>query len=290
MEKKNTSLIVLVVILSILVVGLGTIVIYDKALSNKNTKVDNQENENVPNNLKKEELWLNDTLVQDLYSMVTFPGNDILGNWYFYENEKITLDNINNDTKLWMAYTRLREYEIISEYDSGYHVFSYFDITKFDNGMKDIFGNNITYTKDNFMPDNCDCEYKYNSDKNRYECIIGGCGGPISQYIDSKLYKAFKLNDEIILYEKFAFINIDEIIYANSSIEDEIDTKAGIYKDVKSEKLIKSWVKDIDYTDNNEPDYKFEDYIDQMSMVKYIFKKGNDNSYHFYSSEIVEDF
>lgn len=51
MEKKNTGLIVLVIILSILVVGLGTIVIYDKALSKENSKnVINNNNENNSNN------------------------------------------------------------------------------------------------------------------------------------------------------------------------------------------------------------------------------------------------
>jgi len=44
MEKKNTGLIVLVVVLSLLVVGLGGFIIYDKVLNENNDKVDKNNN------------------------------------------------------------------------------------------------------------------------------------------------------------------------------------------------------------------------------------------------------
>lgn len=52
MEKKNTGLVVLVVVLALLVVGLGGFIIYDKALSkdNKITENDNNKNENINDN------------------------------------------------------------------------------------------------------------------------------------------------------------------------------------------------------------------------------------------------
>ena len=291
MEKKNTGLIVLIVVLSIAVLGLGGFIIYDKVLNNdskNNSNEINKEDNEISNVSKEEVLWLNDTLVQNLYNMVIFPGDDILGNWYFYENEKVTLDNISNDTKLYMAYTQLNKNDI--EYkEDNLHGTKSFDINQFEIGMKNVFGNNITYEKNDFMPEMCDCEYKYNADQQKYICEIGGCGGPGESYVDRKLYNAVKISDEIILYEKFAFININEIIFSNSDPKYD-GPKAGIYKDTKSKNAIKTWIKDVDYFYNNKPNYNFDDYIDQMSMVKYTFKKGDDNSYHFYSSEIVEDF
>ena len=56
MEKKNTGLIVLVIILSLLVVGLGGFIVYDKVLSNNevenndNNEINNDENNQVDNN------------------------------------------------------------------------------------------------------------------------------------------------------------------------------------------------------------------------------------------------
>ena len=56
MEKKNTGLIVLVIILSLLVVGLGGFIVYDKVLSNNevenndNTDLNDDINSDVENN------------------------------------------------------------------------------------------------------------------------------------------------------------------------------------------------------------------------------------------------
>ena len=54
MEKKNTGLIVFIVILSLLVLGLGGIVIYDRVSNNKNDNItekdDNNQNKNNNNN------------------------------------------------------------------------------------------------------------------------------------------------------------------------------------------------------------------------------------------------
>lgn len=53
MEQKNTGLIICIVILSLLVVGLGGFIIYDKVLNNKNIEK-NQNNNEVVNNQNQE--------------------------------------------------------------------------------------------------------------------------------------------------------------------------------------------------------------------------------------------
>lgn len=51
MEKKNTGLIILVIILSLLVVGLGGFIVYDKVLSNDKVEDNNEVNGCVNNNI-----------------------------------------------------------------------------------------------------------------------------------------------------------------------------------------------------------------------------------------------
>lgn len=57
MENKNTGLIVLIVVLSLLVLGLGGFIFYDKVLSTPNTPIDNKPNEDdsidIDNNINK---------------------------------------------------------------------------------------------------------------------------------------------------------------------------------------------------------------------------------------------
>ena len=57
MEKKNTGLIVLVVILSLLVVGLGGYIVYDKVLSKEDSNINNgvKDNDNIQNNTDNNE-------------------------------------------------------------------------------------------------------------------------------------------------------------------------------------------------------------------------------------------
>ena len=50
MEKKNNGLIVLVIILSLLVVGLGGFIVYDKVLSTANEKLEDTNVDNIDDN------------------------------------------------------------------------------------------------------------------------------------------------------------------------------------------------------------------------------------------------
>lgn len=310
MEKKNTGLIVLVVVLVIALLGTSAFIVYDKVLSN-NTKVENEnteENKNtnkVENQEKTENFDLNNSLVQNLYSMINLPVlKDMNGYYYFYKNVKITIDNIDNDVKLYMAYSQLSDSDIIEtktpESGGGYFMSASFDIDKFDSAMKKTFGNNVTYIKDDFMPEGCDSyNFHYDDNSKQYKSDpLGGCGGgPSLRYLFSEPYKAIKQNDNIILYEKFAFINIGDF-----NDEGDIDLDITIYKDVEFKNIIKKLTKNVDYSEDAQiisnlelseefkNEISLDSYFDQMSMVKYTFKKGDNNSYHFYSSEIVENF
>ena len=77
MEKKNTGLIVLVVILSLLVVGLGGYIVYDKVLDKEDSNINNdvKDNNNIQNNTDNNVSKINDTTVIDENSSETFNKN-----------------------------------------------------------------------------------------------------------------------------------------------------------------------------------------------------------------------
>lgn len=82
MEKKSTGLIILVVILSLLVLGLGGFIVYDKVLNTSNNNVDDKQNDNSSVNI--------DNTVNKKYSV----GDEIT-----FNNEKwnVIKDSTEND-------------------------------------------------------------------------------------------------------------------------------------------------------------------------------------------------
>ena len=95
MEKKNTSLIVFIVILSLLVLGLGGFITYDKVFKEKDNK-NNNDNEN--NNVKVELKEMKDVQIvngDDVNVLV-----DTLGNAYVLMPKKPNIDDNNYDAKI----------------------------------------------------------------------------------------------------------------------------------------------------------------------------------------------
>lgn len=91
MEKKNTGLIVLVVVLSLLVVGLGGYIIYDKMLDKSiNDTNSKDDNDNIID--KNVATKLNETIVIDINSDKTY--NIDVDNHNVYVNERtLKIDN-----------------------------------------------------------------------------------------------------------------------------------------------------------------------------------------------------
>ena len=95
MEKKNTSLIVFIVILSLLVLGLGGFITYDKVFKEKDNK-NNNDNEN--NNVKVELKEMKDVQIvngDDVNVLV-----DTLGNAYVLMPKKTNVDDNNYNAKV----------------------------------------------------------------------------------------------------------------------------------------------------------------------------------------------
>lgn len=124
MKKKNTGLIISVIILSILVVGLSSFIIYDKVLSKKN-EVNNQENNNKPKLLSNEEaitegkrLYDQATKIYETWVLIPYCGatrseineKDIetlgdvgYGNGDYYKSNFKSFDKLKDYLKQWLS-------------------------------------------------------------------------------------------------------------------------------------------------------------------------------------------
>ena len=94
MEKKNTGLIVLVVVLSLLVVGLGGYIVYDKMLDKNINDSDNKgKNDNIiDKNDKNEVAKINETIVVDINNDKTY-NKDINNHNVYVDERTLKIDN-----------------------------------------------------------------------------------------------------------------------------------------------------------------------------------------------------
>ncbi len=224
-----------------------------------------------------------DEIIKDLYKMVAI-HDDLLKERYFYENQKVTINDISDNQKLLLAFNQIPENEIINDVkqsdDGSYKEnIKIIDISSLDKAMKKVFGDSIKYSKNDFMPTQCDM-YKYDEKEKKYIAVEGGCGGLLENWIENKYYDYVINGDKIIIYEKFAFVDVARLIYGDGS--DTNFEPSGIYKDIQKTRPIK----ELHATDSTD-DIDITEYYDKLSMVKYTFKKDKGN-YYFYSSEIID--
>ena len=94
MEKKNTGLIDLVVVLSLLVVGLGGYIVYDKMLDKNINDSDNKgKNDNIiDKNDKNEVAKINETIVVDINNDKTY-NKDINNHNVYVDERTLKIDN-----------------------------------------------------------------------------------------------------------------------------------------------------------------------------------------------------
>ena len=94
MEKKNTGLIVLVIVLCLLVVGLGGYIVYDKMLDKNINDSDNKgKNDNIiDKNGKNEVAKINETIVVDINNDKTY-NKDINNHNVYVDERTLKIDN-----------------------------------------------------------------------------------------------------------------------------------------------------------------------------------------------------
>lgn len=193
-KKKGKGNTIIIVILSLLVVGLGLFIVYDKVLSKEEEKSVVEEEE-------VEEVEEDEPIVLDIYSdQVQKLYNQIhpkgclftIDNLYF--NGPISYEKLKNNA-FYLGYSLIVDNDVQKARD-----FTYDEVNK---KVQSIFGKDFQleekpYTLCPFTYDSASKTYKYQKD--------GGCGcthGPEGPFFT--LYKAMQVDNEIHIYESVVY-------------------------------------------------------------------------------------
>lgn len=137
-----------------------------------------------------------------------------------------------------------------------------------------IFGDNISFNHEKvYIFDDNYCGFDYNKDLNQYE-FLSGCGGSMSEKFYHKIISANEEDDKIIILEKSLYVYNDW----NSN-----NSHITIYNNIIDKKIISSYNLDS----NSEININIDDYIDNASTYKFVFKKV-DNCYIFESISLLD--
>jgi len=263
--KRNSSA-GIIAVLVIIVLALGSYIIYDKVLSSpKDNVVDNNKDNKDNDVVEDKELALNDYTVVKLYGYVINQDDDIKD--YFHSNSELTNKTVSNEMKLRIAYQANGKGQYkYSKVISGLNPQTVYtaDVNVILGQINEIFGGDNGYAHNNEGIQGAlgaDCgELKYVQSQNNYELKIGkGCGSIVGHAIYTKLVKALKTSDTIVLTEK-----------------SYVFSAGNTYKDfTQNKQLIASNVNPSD------------EYFDKGSTVTYTFKLSDNGTYYFDNSKIT---
>lgn len=308
MDKKKV-LIIIGFIISILIIGLSVYKIIEtsnkvnqdsnREVLNKNTKIkedlkDNDENkkgeiknndnsENVFNN-DEEDISVSDSTVSKLIEMVLGAYNSSCSSEnnrdVFRKSDLVQADSIDMYTKLSLTADYIYKNESsrsnfvytknVSS-DSRICGLSYISEEDIKKVYFEIFGKDAKYERSSFDV-NWDT-YNWSNENNRYESqVLCGKGGTCPGGSTSKVAYAKKTNNEIHIYEYYAYVDMNTY-----------PDPYNIYADYNKTNLI------ISETTNAYEDEFFKKYSDKLGLYKYIFKyDSNNKNYYFYSVEKVK--
>ena len=229
----------------------------------------------------EKELSLDSKLVKKAYDKI------YRGSSYIYKYANFDKSTIPNELKLRLTYSAIDEIEGLALPLSDDYFFEtgqtyYYKIDTFDEKMKEIFGENITYEKSTFyakenltggLP-----ELVYNMDEDRFETNFE-FGGAVSGAVEQKLLKATTLGNNLYLYVSPIFFKTnyeeynDEIYDGYINYNYETDTFSNLI------------LKEINpYTDDLEK-INYDNY--SLNIYKYIFEKQGEE-YYFVGLEKIK--
>lgn len=248
----------------------------------------------VPEESKKEELSLEDSLVKTLYSYVSFGQDFFNKNYYFLENKKVEVAAIPNDKKFFYAFP-LIDYNQITKAPTIDFVET-FSIPEaaYEDALEKLFGPNVTYQKEgthqiipNWSQDITKdswgfTQFQYDKDQKVYVGTTSGIGGgnPLPQGVYRKLISAIKEKNKITVTEKFIYVE------SNYETSDQPDQKYRykVYADINKTSLIEQ--KNNVSLQNTNQNFSIDPYLNQANTATYVFELGEDQEYHFVSSQV----
>ena len=264
MEKKNSKgLIILVVVLSILVVGLGGYIIYDKFLSNSTVEQEKTEDETLVN-------------LENYASIYNMINRVIIGNHfmpskdYFYKNDNLYVTDMSYDDLVAIALNNGNfetgdaiEVEV-EEKDGVRNVTkSFISNARLQELFTNTFGDNVKYYTKDFTY--LSMNFKYDKEKDMYVAPGGDIGSDIyAVTIKNNFLKTIKTKESIEVYDAVAFLVGGTEVCKDFECKERIATLS------------------------SEEEFNIENYVSNLNQYKYIFKLNADGNYYFYGVELVK--
>ena len=228
---------------------------------------------------KGEKLDLDDPLVEELYGYVKVTSHSEK-NYYFYSQPELTLSTFDDNNKHHFAFRLLdkKDFKIKKSSSCGTYTVK---PEAYRKAMEKYFGPDVQYEPDEWLflvysrPEllaKCSLvSVYYNPTKNIYHGVFAYEGSaPEVLPIYTKLISAIKLDDTIVLTQKYIFTTTE---YGDK-------TTYKIFADLTTEILLET------FDGENAPQISIEDYLDKAGTIDFTFKLGVDNQYYFYSSEL----
>lgn len=295
--KIRLSTVILLFIILILIIAIIVIVFYyqnkinndtnlienkitkNNTQINSNKSLDKESNVDKSNDTNEKEIKkidTNDELIQKLYSYIPAIEYKIQKN--AYQDKKITINELQNDFILSVAFTKLSlknedKKKISDEYnvDSGWYSF---DANILQNKVKELYGKNVNIPNQTF-DDGAGVVCSYSNGEYMYS--VGG-GSNESLIPVSKIVEAYSQNDEIyIITKNTTFVSNAEnekgSLYTDSTLANKI-------KDYQDEKYIA-----MDGNKIAEDIIKNDEKI--MINYKHTFKKDTNGNYYWVSTEPI---
>ncbi len=283
------------VIMSALIVAISASTVVRAVSGGELRKVDTK-----PETIKAQEISLDSELVENLYSVLNFNNDLILGDEGFYLGKYVDYNSFSNQNKLYLTYTfkdvktssytftdceALKQYKEVYEMclfdDNGtgswfgpsyieYMRLYKIDIESFKNAYKEFWGSDKEMVEENFdIKYSIGCEYS--SENKDYLCHALMQGWPGEQYEMTKLIKAEQIGNTVYLYDYFVYAD-----YASPE---------GTFKDrYKKEKISTLDYREIYFSDEGED----MSIMGQGQIYKHTFKKNSNGTYYWISSEPIK--
>lgn len=244
--------------------------------------------EKIEEKTEKKELDINSEEVKKLYNYILKENSEI--ETYAYQSKKITVNELDNDTKLCTVLSNLEDKDAddkktIQGVAGKLNQFFYNQST-IDKKVNEIFGTKVNLKYKSIDDIATMTDYTY--ENNQYvKSEIQQGGGDYPAHTVEYIVKAEKDNDELMIYDKFCYLcdNQDAAydIY-NGSDKNEVFAKRisgeKIYFQVhdRDEKLNKKVIDNIEKIVGK-----------QVLTYKHTFKKNSDGNYYWYSTEPLKD-
>ena len=305
MEEKNkikislSTLFLFIALIVIIIMGIVIVRLYDNKknsdnlLKELNNKISNLENTNVPDNninTENETLDINNTLVKLLYGYVLKSDDSKFSfAWQtdqepasFYKDTKTTYSSLSNIEKMLIVLKNYKESEVKEVFKTQVNDIidtTYIhDIVKvyenIDEKAVDIFNQSNNNWEDHYKGCSADLNYKNN---NYYlsEYDGGGKGTSICTY--SEIQKVEKDQDYIYIYDKFIYVDSSKLDVNEGDSKIHIYTSSNETNDIGSESSYPTSTKEL-----------YKKYEDKLETYKHTFKKAENGSYYWLSSEIYK--